>query len=623
MTPKNDLSLEEVLCNLKNCQETVHQRESELNLFKDISRAIISNRNLQEILVLTANKARELIGAELLIVPMINEDNKSYTYSAASGKNAEDIVGSEFAMHVGMCGWVLTNEKPLRFSRDDPWESECKTTWEDNVNSALLVPIIGDSGIIGGLSGIKSSHSDGFSQRDQDLLELFANQISIAIENARLFKELEHNNRVLDEKNREIRLFYDTTMAISEAPDTDGALEEGVKKICEYTGWKIGSFYYYNEEKDILLSGKRWYSSSPALFLERLQTFSLCFHRGYDLPGRVLATGKTVYVRDLVTDKCFLRSTYLEGSNIGIGIALPIYITGKLYCVLEFFTSEDTSEFDDKIENTINYVCEQIGQSIERKIVQNAILDAKDKAEEANNSKSRFLATMSHELRTPLNGVLGMSQLLLLTEMSEKQKLYTDTINKSGATLLNLVNDILEFSMLDSGETKILLVALNLHTCIKEVLNNLQEITSDNNVDLIFDSNTQALGAFMLDPICIRKIVYNLVNNAVKFSKGGRVIVRVFETGEYRDDQARIRFEIEDSGIGIPQNKLEMIFESFTQIDASTTRQFGGIGLGLAICKKEVDLMEGTIGVESEVNNGSLFWFEVPTKKVHLEDGKL
>ncbi len=244
----------------------------------------------------------------------------------------------------------------------------------------------------------------------------------------------------------------------------------------------------------------------------------------------------------------------------------------------------------------------------------NMAIEEKHRAEEANYAKSRFLATMSHEIRTPLNGVIGMGQLLQKTDLTQKQLKYIQTINSSASVLLQIIGDILDLSKIEAGEMHISPYPMNVYQQVKEILSVMNATAEEKNVEFIYHYDNRIPPYLQLDPVRIKQLILNLVGNGVKFSENGYVCVRVVKLEESNDNTVRLRFEVEDNGIGIPEDKRDIIFENFTQSDNSTTRQYGGTGLGLAICKRLVKIMGGDIGVKSEVGVGSTFWFEIPAE---------
>ena len=246
-----------------------------------------------------------------------------------------------------------------------------------------------------------------------------------------------------------------------------------------------------------------------------------------------------------------------------------------------------------------------------RAAVERSLLAAKGAADEANKARGNFLSTMSHEIRTPMNAMVGMAEMLRETALDAEQEMFTNAIQESSGALMAIIDDILDFSKIDAGMLRIDPVECDLPKLVEACLNVLKCGAEQKGLGLTCEMSPAVPAAVIGDPGRLRQILLNLIGNAVKFTHRGKVAVRVRDIGR-RAGQCRIRFEIEDTGIGIARDSIGRLFQPFTQIDGSITRRYGGTGLGLAISKQLVELMGGRMGVESREGAGSTFWFEVP-----------
>jgi signal transduction histidine kinase/ActR/RegA family two-component response regulator len=329
------------------------------------------------------------------------------------------------------------------------------------------------------------------------------------------------------------------------------------------------------------------------------------FVKGTGLPGRILVSGKPEWITDLRDEGRFPRADFAAQAGLRSGFGFPVLVEEKIMAILEFFSVEATPP-DEELLAVVGHIGNQLGQVIIRQRAEQDLQRAKVSAESANRAKSEFLTTMSHEMRTPMNAILGMADLLSDTSLSEEQRDYVLIFQKAGSHLLDLINDVLDLSKVESGRVELESTRFDLAALLRRTIELLAPRARDRDLQLTLEILPGVPLELFGDPDRLRQILLNLTGNAVKFTEQGSVTVRV------EPDAAGIRFSVVDTGIGIAADKTAMIFDRFTQADSSITRKYGGSGLGLAISKSFVELMGGRIGCTSELGKGSTFFFSAP-----------
>ncbi|MCB5191827.1 response regulator [Methylobacillus arboreus] len=298
-----------------------------------------------------------------------------------------------------------------------------------------------------------------------------------------------------------------------------------------------------------------------------------------------------------------------------VGKGYEILRRGETYTGEHQFTRKDGSKFWCRIfghavdvSHPENHSVWQFEDVTEKRLAEEQLRLARDMAEEATLAKSMFLANMSHEIRTPMNAVIGLSHLALKTELDTRQRDYVTKIHSAGMSLLSIINDILDFSKIESGRMDLEHVEFSLDQVLSSVTNTLAHSASDAGLELLFDVADDVPGNLVGDPLRLGQILLNLVSNAIKFTSEGEIIIRC-QLLDSNDQQIKLQFFVIDSGIGMDEETSQRLFQPFMQADGSTTRKYGGTGLGLTICKRLVGMMQGDIWVTSTPGQGSTFTF--------------
>ncbi|MCB1738080.1 MAG: response regulator, partial [Gammaproteobacteria bacterium] len=299
-------------------------------------------------------------------------------------------------------------------------------------------------------------------------------------------------------------------------------------------------------------------------------------------------------------------------------VLIPIKHAHQCQGQLQIFTESVPDEDPVLIEN-YQLIGEMLGLSVAEDRTRAAAEQARRAAIEAAEAKSKFLANMSHEIRTPMNGVLGMLDILSQTSLTAKQIEYVNVAHGSAESLLTVINDILDFSKIEAGKMQIERIPFDIRAATEDVATLFTAPAQQKQIELACFVPSDIPYSVEGDPTRLRQVLTNMIGNAIKFTSSGEVVVRVKTLTDSADH--RLRFEIEDTGIGMSQETIDNLFQPFAQADGSTTRRFGGTGLGLAISKQLVELMGGEMGVNSRIGEGSQFWFDLPLKALPSPEG--
>jgi PAS domain S-box-containing protein len=359
-----------------------------------------------------------------------------------------------------------------------------------------------------------------------------------------------------------------------------------------------------------------------ALYDKKNDTFSLPFFSDEqdqfdNVPARKTITKWAIGLKRSVllkvTDLKNLENTgniSLVGSPCKVWMGVPLKAEKEIIGVMAFQDYHDEDKFTQDDVTVLEFIANQIAIAIQRRTMIDNVILASRKAEEAAQSKQQFMSTMSHEIRTPLNEVIGITNLLLQGNPREDQMDFIKTLRFSGNHLLTLVNDVLDYNKMESGKIEFEQIRFSLSDFLTDIQRTYSYRTKAKNLEFDIIMQNELPDEVIGDSIRLNQILSNFLSNALKFTRQGSIHVLVKEL-EHTGSNSRIQFRVSDTGIGIPKDKQELIFESYTQASTDTTRHYGGTGLGLAICKKLVELQGGHIEIESEPGTGSTFGFDL------------
>jgi len=303
------------------------------------------------------------------------------------------------------------------------------------------------------------------------------------------------------------------------------------------------------------------------------------------------------------------------GTECKVWMGVPLRVEGNIIGVMCLQDYHDEDKFSQDDLYVLDFIANQIAIAIQRRMILDNLILARQKAEEAAQSKQLFMSTMSHEIRTPLNEVIGITNLLLQGNPREDQMDYIKTLKFSGNHLLTLVNDVLDYNKMESGKIIFEETQFDLSEFLEEIMRSYSFRSKAKNLKFDIRKENDLPVSVIGDPIRLNQILSNLLSNALKFTTHGSITVTVKELNR-KENKCNMEFTVSDTGIGISKDKHSVIFDSFTQASPDTTRHFGGTGLGLSICKKLIELQGGTISLVSEPGEGSTFRFVVPLEIV-------
>jgi PAS domain S-box-containing protein len=541
-------SLTVALENARLVEET-RQRVAELATVNSVGQALSSQLDLDALIELVGEHVRETFDADIAFVALHDEASGQieFAYHYESGER-QPPAPMEYGE--GLTSHILRSREPLLLNRRGQREPQASVGTPSL--SFLGVPILLGNKAIGVIS-VQSIEEEGrFGEADSRLLATIAANVGIAMQNARLFAEVE--------RQREY------SASLVEISPTAVIVMDSHEVVTEWNP-AAGELFGYSPEEVL---GR---NINDLVFGDGPR------EEGHETTREAMATGRA---------QRLTRRVRKDGTPVDVELMLvPLVTEGAHSGFLGIY--HDVTELQR----------------------------ARQEAEAATQAKSAFLATMSHEIRTPMNAVIGMTDLLLGTDLTGEQREFAEVVHSSGDALLHVIDDILDYSKIEAGKLDLEREPFNLRDCVEGALDIVAPRAWEKELELGCLIDDDAPAGIVGDEARLRQVLLNLLSNAVKFTERGEVVVLVDAT-ETGAGSYEIELAVRDTGIGIPPDRMDLLFTSFSQVDASTTRRFGGTGLGLAISKRLIELMGGTISVDSEEQKGSTFRISLPVNAAEV-----